>query len=59
VSNRDERRLLTTVSLPKARRDFCRLYLREYPGDTDNGCFSPDPPATIVTEHGDVPLRPR
>jgi hypothetical protein len=54
--DRDGRRLLTTVSISKRRREFCALYRREYPGDTDNGCSSDTPPATIVTEKGDVPL---
>jgi hypothetical protein len=55
--NRDGRRLLTTVSNRKLREEFCRLYVREYPGDHDNGCPADQPPpATIVTERGDVPL---
>lgn len=55
--DRDTNRLLTAISLPALRREFCRLYQREYPGDTDNGCPpGQPPPATIVTEHGDVPF---
>jgi hypothetical protein len=39
------------------RAEFCKLYAREYPGDADNGCPADQPPpATIVTERGDVPL---
>jgi hypothetical protein len=54
---RDERRLLTSISNRKMREEFCRLYAREYPGDNDNGCPADQPPpATIVTERGDVPL---
>ncbi len=54
---KDERRLLTTVNDAKPRAEFCRLFTREYPGDTDNGCPADrPPPATIVTENDDVPL---
>jgi hypothetical protein len=57
-SGRDERRLLTTINSHKLRTEFCRLYNREYPGDSDTGCPPELPPsATIVTENGDVPLR--
>ncbi len=53
----DSRRLLTAVSDKKAHAEFCRLYEREYPGDHDDGCPADQPPpATIVTENGDVPL---
>ena len=53
----DERRLLTTVSNERRRREFCDLYLRQYPGDIENGCPADRrPPATVVTERGDVPL---
>lgn len=53
----ESRRLLTAVSDPNLRAEFCRLWEREYPDDRDHGC-PPDrpPPATIVTEKGDVPL---
>jgi hypothetical protein len=56
-TGREERRLFTTVNNRKLRAEICRLYEREYPGDKDTGC-PPDqqPPATIVTELGDVPL---
>lgn len=54
---RDERRLLTAINNKRVRADICRLYTAEYPGDSDTGC-PPDapPPATIVTDRGDVPL---
>jgi hypothetical protein len=56
-ASRDERRLLTTISNPKRRAELCRLYEHEYPGDHDNGCPADrPPPATIVTERGDLPL---
>lgn len=55
--DQDLRRVLTAVSNRKRRAEFCALYEREYPGDHDNGCPADQPPpATIVTEHGDVPL---
>jgi hypothetical protein len=57
MKNLDERRLLTTVSNEQRRREFCGFYRREYPGDTENGCPADrHPPATVVTERGDVPL---
>lgn len=53
--SRDERRLLTTTSNRKMRTEFCRLYLREYPGDVDHGCpVDRLPPATVVTADGEV-----
>jgi hypothetical protein len=56
-TDRDSRRLLTTVNVRELRAKICRLYEREYPGDKDTGCPADrPPPATIVTEHGDVPL---
>ncbi len=56
-SDREERRLLTTVSHQRSRQEFCKLYAHEYPADTDTGCPADQPPpATIVTERGDVPL---
>ncbi len=55
--DRDERRLLTTVSNRRQRAAFCELYLKTYPGDTDHGCPAErTPPATMVTEAGDIPL---
>jgi hypothetical protein len=54
---REDRRFLTTVSNQRMRSEFCKLYAGEYPGDTDTGCPADrPPPATIVTERGDVPL---
>lgn len=53
----EERRLLTAMNNRQLRAEFCRLFEREYPGDHDNGCPADrPPPATIVTENGDVPL---
>jgi len=55
--DRDVRRRLTAVSNQQMRAEFCHLWEREYPGDTDTGCPADrPPPATIVTERGDVPL---
>jgi hypothetical protein len=57
VPERDMRRIFTTVPDRRLRAAFCRLYQREYPGDLDSGCPADElPPATIVTERGDVPL---
>jgi hypothetical protein len=57
ADDRDHQRLLTTVNNRKLRAEICRIYAREYPGDKDNGCPAEQPPpATIVTEQGDVPL---
>jgi hypothetical protein len=57
VGDPDERRLLTTVNNRRLRAEFCRMFEREYIGDRDNGCpAGQPPPATIVTERGDVPL---
>jgi hypothetical protein len=55
--DRESRRLHTAITDARLRAEFCRLWEHEYPGDQDNGC-PPDqpPPATIVTERGDVPL---
>ena len=56
-TTRDERRILTAVSNRQRRSEFCALYRREYPDDPDNGCPADQPPpATIVTDRGDVPL---
>jgi hypothetical protein len=50
-------RLLTTINNPKLRREFCAKFQRRFPEDHDNGCPADGtPPATIVTEEGDVPL---
>ena len=56
--DRESRRLLTAMNNRQLRTEFCRLYNAEYPGDTDTGCPADQPPpATIVTERGDVPLQ--
>ncbi len=53
----DTMRLLTTANRPHLRREFCRLFARRFPNDHDNGCPADrPPPATIVTQDGDVPL---
>ena len=55
--DREVRRLLTTYNYQPIRMEICRLYAKEYPGDHDNGCPADQPPpATIVTDRGDVPL---
>jgi len=53
----DELRLFTTINNPRLRRDFCAKFQKRFPQDSDNGC-PPDraPPATIVTQDGDIPL---
>ena len=54
---RENRRLLTATKNRALRTETCRRYEREYPGDRDTGCPADQPPpATIVTEQGDVPL---
>lgn len=53
----DEMRLYTTINNRPLRKKFCGLFLKEFPDDKDNGCpANQPPPATIVTENGDVPL---
>jgi hypothetical protein len=55
-TGREERRLLTAVNNRKLRAEICQLYEREYHGDKDTGCPADHPPpATIVTERGDIP----
>jgi len=55
--DREPRRLLTAMNNIRLRSEFCRFWSREYPEDHDNGCPADrPPPATIVTEKGDVPL---
>jgi hypothetical protein len=55
--DREERRLMTTMNNRQMRAEFCRRYNLEYPDDKDTGCPADlPPPATIVTEQGDVPL---
>jgi hypothetical protein len=54
---RDRMKLFTTVTNRSLRAEFCRLFQREFPNDHDNGCPADQPPpATIVTESGDIPL---
>jgi hypothetical protein len=49
--------MLTAMNNRRIRSEFCRLDDLEYPGDKDTGCPAHlPPPATIVTEAGDVPL---
>jgi hypothetical protein len=53
----DRVRIFTTINHPTLRREFCRKFMAKFPNDTDNGCpADKTPPATIVTENGDVPL---
>jgi len=55
--DQEARRMLTAMNNRTIRAEFCRLYALEYPGDKDTGCpANLPPPATIVTEAGDVPL---
>jgi len=53
----DEMKLFTTVNNRELRQKFCQLFQQEFPNDHDNGCPADQPPpATIVTEDGDIPL---
>jgi hypothetical protein len=53
----NELRLSTSINSYALRREFCSQFHRRFPQDTDNGCPADrSPPATIVTEDGDVPL---
>ncbi len=53
----DNLRLYTCVNNLELRKQFCRDFVRRFPTDLDNGCpADKPPPATIVTEAGDVPL---
>lgn len=53
----DELRLFTTINNFQMRRDFCLRFQQRFPHDTDNGCpANRPPPATIVTQDGDIPL---
>ena len=55
--DRESHRLFTAINNAHLRRQFCDFWSRQYPGDSDNGCPpGQPPPATIVTEQGDVPL---
>ncbi|MEP7363348.1 MAG: hypothetical protein ABI972_08845 [Acidobacteriota bacterium] len=50
-------RIFTTISNPTLRAHFCQEFTRHFPDDPDHGCPADhSPPATIVTEAGDVPL---
>ncbi len=52
-----ELRLFTTINNSTLRREFCVKFQRRFPADNDTGCPSDlPPPATIVTQHGDIPL---
>jgi hypothetical protein len=56
-SDRESRRLLTAINNAHLRSQFCDSWRDQYPDDHDNGCPpGQPPPATIVTEQGDVPL---
>jgi hypothetical protein len=56
-ADREQRRLMTAMNNRQMRSEFCRLYDLEYPADKDTGCPADlPPPATMVTEQGDVPL---
>jgi hypothetical protein len=53
----DELRLLTTINNSQLRREFCMRFQQRFPRDTNNGCPADrSPPATIVTQDGDIPL---
>jgi len=55
--DREPRRLLITINNATLRKEFCRRWEHEYPGDLDNGCPADQPPpATIMTAQGDVSL---
>lgn len=50
-------RLLTTVNRSILRQKFCRIFIQRFPNDHDNGGPADQPPpATIVTQDGEVPL---
>jgi len=50
-------RLFTTINNRRLRRHFCREFQRQFPWDNDHGCPADrPPPATVVTQDGDVPL---
>jgi hypothetical protein len=57
ASDLDRLRLLTTENNAAFRLGICRLFVKRFPVDHDNGCpADKPPPATIVTEDGDLPL---
>jgi len=54
---KDELRLCTAINNSELRREFCNEFEHHFPGDKENGCPADRlPPATIVTQNGDVPL---
>ena len=56
-SHIDELRLFTTISNRELRQKFCRQFRERFPDDRDNGCPADQPPpASIVTQDGEVPL---
>ncbi len=53
----DQLRLFTTINNPKLRREYCAKFRERFPHDAENGCPADQPPpATIVTQDGDIPL---
>jgi hypothetical protein len=53
----DDLRLFTTINNSQMRREFCLLFQQRFPHDSSNGCPADRlPPATIVTQDGDIPL---
>ncbi len=57
LGNLDDLRVFTTINNTSLRTHFCDLFSARFPGDSDNGCpANQPPPATILTEDGDIPL---
>jgi hypothetical protein len=53
----DDLRLFTTINNSQLRREFCLLFQQRFPQDINSGCPADrPPPATIVTQDGDIPL---
>jgi hypothetical protein len=53
----DQLRLFTTINNSQLRRKYCGKFRERFPNDIENGCPADQPPpATIVTQDGDVPL---
>ena len=53
----NELRLLTTINNFALRQEFCVKFQRRFPQDNENGCPADrPPPATVVTQDGDIPL---
>jgi hypothetical protein len=44
LREQEERRILTATSDPVARKEYCRFWARDYPGDHDNACPASLPP---------------